>query len=102
MECPTSVNIRAANVGKDGYKKTQNWVCREGEVDLGRAVGEGEYVQNMLHEVLKEIIIIKTLKEYWSLKASRQLILLQRRNHYWTPASRPGVVRWSHFLKFTH
>lgn len=96
------MNIRAAKVGMDGYKKTQNWVCREGEVDLGRAVGEGEYVQNMLHEVLKEIIIIIKPKRVLESKASRQLILLQSRNHYWTPASRPGVVRWSHFLKFTH
>lgn len=72
-------------------------------MDLGRAVEEGEYVQNMLHEVLKEIIIIIIKpKRVLESKASQQLILLQSRNHYWTPASRPGVVRWSHFLKFTH
>lgn len=93
------MNMRVAKVGMDWYKKTQNWVCRKGEVDLGRAVGEGEYVQKMLHEVLKEIIIKKkNLKEYCSLRQVGNLYYFQEGTT--SDSSIPGPVWWDSLISW--
>lgn len=38
------------------FKRVQNWVDREGMVDVGRVGDGGEYNQDMSYEILKELI----------------------------------------------